>query len=390
MRYKVQTNNNNKITNLITKLQVALCLVLFLYPTGFTFALTRSQINDQTNQAQDQKNQAQQDQVTLGNELDVFDGQISQIQLQIGLTQAEIDKKNTEIVNINNQIAQTELDLLKQRNLMNEYLKTIYIEGQTSTIEMIATSNSFSDFVNQSEYLSAMQQNVQDTANKILSLKMDLEENKKDLILNKAKTEQLKVEQVSKQQSIEALRSAKASTISQKSAQVSTLNDQIRLLRGLKADDDPVPVYSGGSSSGNSGNSNGYPWAGVGFPSYVSDNWGFYLRQCTSYAAWMSASRGPVDGATLRHWGTGHPGNANGGQWADRAIEDGFKVSSTPTANSIMVFPAWRVGDVGHVAYVDSANGDTVHITEYNWDLLGNPNERTISASYWAGMFITK
>jgi len=110
------------------------------------------------------------------------------------------------------------------------------------------------------------------------------------------------------------------------------------------------------------------------------DKWGFYTRNCTSYSAYKAdlivknfhnSMKGP-------NGKTGKYGNAH--SWNENAGAIGFKVSSNPVANSIVVWESNKGGSgpYGHVAYVESVNQNgTFNISEYNWNYGdGNYNTR--------------
>lgn len=70
-------------------------------------------------------------------------------------------------------------------------------------------------------------------------------------------------------------------------------------------------------------------------------------------------------------------GNAN--TWQSRAAAQGLPTGSTPRAGAVGTTTA---GDLGHVVYVESVNGDgTITISEMNYRGLYNMNTRTVSAS---------
>lgn len=75
--------------------------------------------------------------------------------------------------------------------------------------------------------------------------------------------------------------------------------------------------------------------------------------QCTWYA-WGRAYE--VTGKNL-------PCRGHAYSWYDAARNAGWDVGSTPRENSVAV---WSSGSVGHVAYVESVNGNTVEISEAN------------------------
>src|SRR6266568_2417696 len=98
----------------------------------------------------------------------------------------------------------------------------------------------------------------------------------------------------------------------------------------------------------------------------VADPWGYYLRYCTSWAAWAVHDR---NGVNVPH------GLGNADTWATRAIADGYTVNTTPGVGAVA---QWNDHDwnsnFGHVAWVSSVNSDgtSIGIEEYNADYTGN------------------
>lgn len=118
----------------------------------------------------------------------------------------------------------------------------------------------------------------------------------------------------------------------------------------------------GGYTSGGTG---GYPWANASTNGV--DPWGFYYRQCTSYAAWYFNS---VEGKSFYSWRTlGVNQSSNSGDWADGLAQNqGYTVSSTPRVGAIASWPAGGLNAYGHVAIVQAVNNNgTINVSEYNW-----------------------
>lgn len=209
----------NTLHKFITKVSALVALVIILLPPISTSAESLEQqltnINNEKATINAKLKDLNGQKKTLANELAIFDNQIYAIQLQIDATQAEIDLTNKNIDETNVKISQAESDLKKQKEILSEYLKVMYIEGQSSTIELIASSNTFSEFVDRSEYLSTMQEKVKETADKIVAIKADLETKKKDLEVKKAKAEDLKNEQVAQRSGIDNQRYAKNQLLSE-------------------------------------------------------------------------------------------------------------------------------------------------------------------------------
>jgi surface antigen/predicted nucleic acid-binding Zn-ribbon protein len=349
----------NLYKRLLTKLGIFACLVLFFIGTMPVYALTQQEAQNQINQINQQianinksLNDNQNQQYTLKGEIATINAHIQEIQLQVNATQYQVDILNNQITETNNQITRSETDLATQKNILSEYLKTMYIEGQTSTIELIARSKNFSDFVDRSEYLGTMQQNVQETANKIVTLRKELEQKKKSLEVNKAKAEQVKASQVAQQAAIISQQNYKNGLLANTGAAEASLSKQKNDLYARKAQ------LSASFGETISGGSSGYPYGNPPATNIIDtpDAYGYLIGECTSYAAWWRAFHSRPIPRNL--------GNAN--TWGTRAKSQGYSVDNIPTKGSVMVFP--YIGGYGHVAIVEVVYGDgTVGISEYNW-----------------------
>jgi len=130
----------------------------------------QKQIKDTKGKIEQKQNEA----ASLEKEVAVFDDQIRQTELRIQQTETEIQINKEKIT-------QTEEDLRIQREVLNEYLRVIYEESNTSALELIASSDSFSDFVDRSEYLQTMQMKIKDTVERIKKMREELEVKKKEL-----------------------------------------------------------------------------------------------------------------------------------------------------------------------------------------------------------------
>lgn len=89
---------------------------------------------------------------------------------------------------------------------------------------------------------------------------------------------------------------------------------------------------------------------------------GYPYGYCTYYVA--------VRRSVPSSWG-------NAGQWLGSAQHAGYATGSTPVAGAIMVS---RESWWGHVAYVESVNGDTFTVAEMNYAGWGVTSRRTVNA----------
>ena len=157
-----KAKKNKKSFHIITKLQLFAILVLFFISTP-AYSMTQQDYQNQVAQldaqiaaANEKISQLSEQKKSLNGEVSILDSQIDSIQLKINTFQQQIDLTNNQINLTTEQIKQAEIDLEKQKELIREYLRTMYIDGQTSTVELIIRSKNFSDFIDRSEYLGCL------------------------------------------------------------------------------------------------------------------------------------------------------------------------------------------------------------------------------------------
>jgi surface antigen len=86
--------------------------------------------------------------------------------------------------------------------------------------------------------------------------------------------------------------------------------------------------------------------------------------------------------------------SGNAKLWADEARAAGLPVGTTPHVGDVMVFQPGIMGagdPTGHVAYVESVNGNTVHLSEQNFTTngvggLGQVTERDVDITDTTGI----
>lgn len=337
-RAKIYLSKKNEV-NIIKKAQKSLIfLVLFLlflqaFPakTNEVHAATLGEINSQIEQVSKNLEIKRGEAKTLQDQLDIIDGQIAQMQLQIEATQIEID---TTLV----RIAETEKELQKQKKVLDEHLRVLYEESNTSHMEQIAGSNSFSDFVDKREYLTTMEGKIKTVVDKIKKIKDDLS-------AKRTKLEEMKKKQEIEKKNMDGQRVFKDSLLAKANADANGLQNKLNDLYAQKA---ALSVQFGESISHGS---SGYPFGSPPPRSMIDapDPWGYLIGECTSYVAWKRSVMGrPVPRAA-----------GNAGQWAGMS-------NGGPSVGAVAVMP--YIGGYGHVAMVEAVYGNgTILISEYNW-----------------------
>lgn len=296
---------------------------------------------------------------------------ITRLQGQIANLQAQIQENDTKRVETVAKIAQAEADLAKQKDTLSQNLKKMYVDGQMSTTEMLATSKSLSDFVDQRQYQNAVQSSIQRTLEQINALKAQLGQ-------QQATLERIIADQKTMQADLANQKAEQNRLLSLNQAQQAELDGQIKT-NTKKANDlreqqriENLRLGGGGKIPAGTPGGGGYPgvWAFAPMDSML-DSWGMYNRECVSYTAYKVAASGRY----MPYWG----GIGNANQWDDNARRAGIPVDTNPRAGDVAVKNS---GYYGHVMYVEAVGSDgSINVSDYNQQLDGLYRNYWISAS---------
>lgn len=322
----------------------------------------QSQIDGYNAQAANLKAQAD----TLQNAIAELNAQKAVIQGQIDLSQAQHDKLVADIATTQKKIEATQA-------ILASTVADMYVDSKTTTLEMVASSNNISDYVNAQQYNDVASQQVQSSIKQIKSLKTDLQnqQTQVDLVLANQQAQRATLQQKTDEQNTllaqtQGNEAAYQSLIGQSNASIASLKAQQQAANAAAARRYGATVTAGDPSH------HGYPdsWANA-VQDTVVDSWGMYNRECVSYVAWR------VDQAyhNMPYWGN-IPADAK--YWPSNARAAGFRTGSSPKVGSAAVMTN---GTYGHVAWVESVNSDgTITVSQYNW-VHGQYSEMTISSS---------
>jgi len=160
-------------------------------------AVTEAELRAETEQLQSEIDANQATLTSLEAQAHTLQNKINALQTEIDTAAKQIKLTNLEIERLKGEIADTEADLEKQKGILSESIRTLYKEGNITTLEMIASSNSYSDFISQQEYLSRLKDSVQESAKKVAALK-------DELVAKKASQENYKEELVGQKKALES------------------------------------------------------------------------------------------------------------------------------------------------------------------------------------------
>ncbi len=249
-------------------------------------------------QSQNDLNQSSVD--TLLLEAKSFEEAIAKLQAEIAIVERNIATNQASQIALQVEIKQKQVELDRQKSLLGDNLKAMYVKEQISTVEILATSKSLSDFIDAETYRGAVQAKVQRTLTEISKLQNQLQEQKvavdkllesqriqqAQLDLNRGKQNDLLNYNVSQRATYNSLIDANQGKIRELQARQAALNQQGASRVTISGNE------RGGACDGGSGNG-GYRLAS-GSQGDVCDapkdailDWaGVENRECTSYAYW--------------------------------------------------------------------------------------------------------
>lgn len=336
-----------------TRYVVSAGLAAYIFAIGIGIA-NADQYTNQINQLQAQNSQIKQQNSALANEAASYQATIDNLAAQISALEAQIRANQARQVELQAQIDQ-------QKNVLGQNIRAMYLEGQISTFEVLASSNDLSEAVDKEQYRNEVKDKISKTLETINQLKKQLE-----IVI---------ADQKSAQSQLDAQRAEQAKLLAYNESQRAALGAQLKnnnsQISDLRRQQAAANARLFGNGVRNVADTSGYPWSGVGFPNTLADPWGMYKRQCVSYTAWKVANSGRF----MPYWG-GH-GNAN--QWDDNARAAGIPVDGNPLVGDVAVSNS---GYDGHVMYVEAVYGDgTIYVSQYNANWSGSYSEARVSAN---------
>jgi len=126
---------------------------------------------------------------TLGNQIKLMEGQISSLERDVTDIQQKIDSTEQDIGSLSTQIDTKKKDIEGQKIVLGQLLQAFYENDQDTLAEMLLKNSSFSEFMNQTEYISQTGTKVDEVLSSITDAKNTLEGAKKQL---ESKNEQQK------------------------------------------------------------------------------------------------------------------------------------------------------------------------------------------------------
>ena len=318
-----------------------------------------------------QNTQAQQSLSALASQASSYQNAISVLQTEIGSLQVQIANNEAQQATLQQQIVDAQNKIDEQKKFLGEDLRAMYIDGQLSTIEELATSKNLSDYVDKEEYRTSVQNKIDALLKQIAVLQTQLEQQKARvdnlLTAEKSQSDQLAAAQTQQNQLLNYNQSQQDQFNNQVAANKSAIAELQREQYALNVRTFGLAQYGG---------TGGYPWANavqvagtytwaINGGEYDPLGWGY--RNCTSYAFWRLAQARGI----MLPWSDFMTVYNSGGR-IGYSIPDfrnlGYTVDSNPAGATLAVFGAgpYGSGNYGHIMYIESSTSSSAYVSQYN------------------------
>lgn len=328
-------------------------------------------IEDKINSYNERAKELSEQSDSLSKAIAILDNEKSQLQ-------AEIDLNNAKVESLKAQIAENETKIKDQGYSLSEIMADMHFDQQTSPIEMLASSNNLSDYVDKQSRQASVQDQLKASIKQINDLKSELQKQKED-------SESILKDQVSRRSVLASKQQQQQDLLDKTKGQEATYANltaeskkQIAQLQAEQAAANARVGIGKGAVAGD-------PNRG-GYPSYLHnaakdslvDPWGMYNRECVSYTAWKVYQAY----GNMPYWG----GRGNANQWVSNANRAGIPTGSTPKVGSV---GAYSGGRWGHVVWIEKVSEDKsmVYISQYNTGGNGLYSEQWIKASTYTYIY---
>ncbi len=363
-----------KLHSVATKsvLVVMSLVIAVASPIQMTQTVAADQFDDRINALMQDLNNYNAQAAILAAQASTLQSEVASLQSQAAVIQAQVDISQAEYDKLVAQIAETEQKINDNQDALGATIANMYVDGNVTPIEMLASSSSISDYMDKQEYQSSIRNQLTATIATIKDLKTQLDKKKTDqgAVLDKQKAEKANLVALQNQQQDllnqtqgqEATYQQLVANNKQKLTDVAAQQQAYyqNLLKSGGGGAGVVGSFQYNNWSGNQGCSGGYVYCGA--QDSYSDPWGLYNRECVSYVAWALVNR-------FNKYVGNFSGQGNAYEWPDSAVAySGATRVYNPQIGDAIVLPIMgNFSPLGHLMIVESVNGDWMHVSQYNF-----------------------
>src|SRR5688572_5312198 len=164
-----------RLTVVLFVLVLSTGFIIANQPVSKTSALTDAELRAQASALQQQINENNAKAKELANQADSLKRTIDGLQIQINQATAEIQLIDVKLQQLAVDLENAQKELERQKGLLKASMRALYKRGGASTVELLVGSDSFSEFINDQEYLERLKTGIQDSTEKVIALKLQIQ-----------------------------------------------------------------------------------------------------------------------------------------------------------------------------------------------------------------------
>ncbi len=361
-------------------LSIGVLLVATLIPTFAAVHATNYCVTDACKKAAQDEADAKEKAADATASANTLAGEIARLNSEISILEAEIKTQEIAAEELKKQIEFNEAKLDQDQNALAELLIDMHLSSNTSTIMILAGSDSISDLTEKQSRQDTVKEQVATAADEVKKLKEQLEK-------EKAQVEAI-IESLSEKRSEIAANKARQTELMNKyrddASAYSKDADEARKIkeREIQAEIDRHVRERGGGVITDPGLNSYAPalasakgmycpnsnWRYIGYCNSNTMFSGGCVCECTSYAGYKARERW---GVVISSWGDAK-------YWGGSARAAGYTTTTYAEAQASGKGVTHTIGysimgTWGHVVWVEHDNGNgTINISEYNGAYTAN------------------
>jgi peptidoglycan hydrolase CwlO-like protein len=339
--------------------------------------------------------QAQAD--ALNAQADSLQNEVAQLDNQKNALQSQIDLNQTQYDQLVVQVANTQTQIQQNQDALGKTIADLYIDDDTTPIELLASSTNIGDFLNKQEYRTSVKNELNTTITKVKALKAQLVTQQSDLSSVLAQQEQARDDLAAKESEQQNLLSQTQDNEANYQSLIANSAAQIAAAKATQAALRARTTSTGGYTLVDAGSLASYPWNNSNCPMYGymstggtdgngNDGHGYGCRQCVSYVAFRVAKATGIYFEDLGNGGSAAYNLEHKHGWTD--LGHNPQPGSVASLWGTYGAPYSSGSNPGHTAYVEdvSSDGSKVLVSQYNYDYgagYGMYSEMWLSTSFF-------
>ncbi|MEI6756131.1 MAG: hypothetical protein WCK80_03925, partial [bacterium] len=180
-KQKQMINKLNDYPKLLSRLKIAVFSLALAGLLGGAAVVHADQFDAQINDLNSKNSDARNALGGLSAKVGSYQEKIAQLQSQVSSVEAALSASQSRQAVLQDQITAAKAKIALQRKYLGEDIKAMYVDGQLSTIEALATSKNLGDYIDKEEYRTAVQNKINASIKQIAVQQEALQKQKAEL-----------------------------------------------------------------------------------------------------------------------------------------------------------------------------------------------------------------